>query len=465
MNPAAMRAPQLIALSLATFVLAATIAPACAQASPHARTAASEPDLSLAGRWVNGNGIIYEFQATGAESFQGQIVNSQTPECPIDINAAAEHPGYYVGSAPLYDFLAPGCSRVSEAAVTIEVAPTGTTANFVSSAASCGNCGEQSWTREGAQPAATLTPSAASLTLTPVSGVVSVKQPGAASFTPLSGSIVVANGTDVNAIAGKLEVTVLTPGAATGETAVLYEGEFLIDEEANPPYETHFVLSQPLTGCGANAADTRASDARSFADARASGKRVSKRHLWAQDSGGTFGTTGRYVSTTVEGTKWLTSDECGRSSVTVTQGTVAVHNLISNTTVSVHAGQRYATSGHATGAKHTAAGGPLSALDAYWQAIRRGNFATAYHYLTPSAAGASEAQFVASESQEGIESASFRGRVSSRSASTATVRVVSLITHDRQFGCRTWHGSYRMTDRGKRWRIARAALTVKPCRP
>jgi hypothetical protein len=33
---------------------------------------------------------------------------------------------------------------------------------------------------------------------------------------------------------------------------------------------------------------------------------------------------------------------------------------------------------------------------------------------------------------------------------------VSLITHDREFGCRTWSGSYQLAHRPVGWRIVRA---------
>jgi hypothetical protein len=82
--------------------------------------------------------------------------------------------------------------------------------------------------------------------------------------------------------------------------------------------------------------------------------------------------------------------------------------------------------------------------------------------LLPSAIGA-QAAFVASEKREHVESAEYQGRVTSNSGSNATIRVGSLITHDRQFGCRAWSGSYRMTHRAGGWRIAGADIHPKPC--
>jgi hypothetical protein len=43
----------------------------------------------------------------------------------------------------------------------------------------------------------------------------------------------------------------------------------------------------------------------------------------------------------VQGTRWLTADTCTTSLVRVTQGTVAVHDLVRQRTVTLHAGQTY----------------------------------------------------------------------------------------------------------------------------
>jgi ferric-dicitrate binding protein FerR (iron transport regulator) len=47
------------------------------------------------------------------------------------------------------------------------------------------------------------------------------------------------------------------------------------------------------------------------------------------------------VSTTVEGTRWLTIDECDRSEVEVAAGRVKVRDLIDNKTKILTAGKTY----------------------------------------------------------------------------------------------------------------------------
>lgn len=47
------------------------------------------------------------------------------------------------------------------------------------------------------------------------------------------------------------------------------------------------------------------------------------------------------MSTTVEGTRWLTLDECDRSEVEVAAGRVKVHDLVNDKTKVISAGQTY----------------------------------------------------------------------------------------------------------------------------
>ena len=107
--------------------------------------------------------------------------------------------------------------------------------------------------------------------------------------------------------------------------------------------------------------------------------------------------------------------------------------------------------------------GPLDAVDAYWGAIARHDFGAAYGHLAPAAIPQSESQFVADEQSAGVQSATFHGQTVNATRSTATVDVVSLVTDDRRFGCRTWSGSYAMRNAGSGWEIARADLSVQPC--
>jgi hypothetical protein len=105
----------------------------------------------------------------------------------------------------------------------------------------------------------------------------------------------------------------------------------------------------------------------------------------------------------------------------------------------------------------------LGALERYWEDIGEHNYTGAYIYLAPGASGLSESEFISSEQHAGIQDAAFHGRVLSSSDSGAKIEVVSLVTHDQQFGCRDWSGSYEMTDQSDMWLIEKAVITPRPC--
>jgi len=106
---------------------------------------------------------------------------------------------------------------------------------------------------------------------------------------------------------------------------------------------------------------------------------------------------------------------------------------------------------------------PLVAVERYWADIGAQDYAGAYGHLLAGSIGLTESQFISSEQGAGIEEVRFRGRFAGRSGSTATVDVRTLVTNDAQYGCRTWTGSYEMTDEDGTWLITRADLSPQPC--
>jgi hypothetical protein len=176
-------------------------------------------------------------------------------------------------------------------------------------------------------------------TVSVISGTVSVRLKGTSKFIPFSSTSTIPDGSEVEATNGHVLITVatLTPGKT--QTAEVWGGRFLIHQEHTGSGETRFILSLPLTGC------PRVTLPRGAAAALAAGAKHSagpkSRHLWVSEGGGSWGTNGRYVSTTVEGTHWLTLDECSRSEVQVVSGKVQVHDLIHNKTKVLTAGQSY----------------------------------------------------------------------------------------------------------------------------
>jgi len=113
----------------------------------------------------------------------------------------------------------------------------------------------------------------------------------------------------------------------------------------------------------------------------------------------------------------------------------------------------------------TTVSGPLNTLGRYWSDIREHAFGEAYEYLVPgAAAGLSKSQFIQSEEKTGIQNARFEGEVADEeNGISAEVRVTSLVTHDTEFGCRAWVGTYDLTRGHGKWLIARASITPHSC--
>lgn len=107
--------------------------------------------------------------------------------------------------------------------------------------------------------------------------------------------------------------------------------------------------------------------------------------------------------------------------------------------------------------------GALAAVNAYWRDIGAGSYAAAYDVLVPGAISLTQAQFVSTEQQAGIQSVQFSGQIDSGSGISATIDVSSLVTKSRQNGCQAWSGSYEMTNESGAWLIARANLVSQPC--
>jgi hypothetical protein len=184
--------------------------------------------------------------------------------------------------------------------------------------------------------AVTLPPPTLAVTgdVAPVSGRVLVRLPGTRTFVALSSLQQIPFGTAIEATHGRVRVTTAGPhgGAQTGE---FFEGEFVLTQKRDG------MVVATLAGGDFSvcpAARERSHLAR-VSSTHASGKHV-VRKLWTNDHG-SFSTTGNYVSTTVEGTEWLTEDLCEGTLVRVTRDKVAVTNLVNHRHVIVTAGHSY----------------------------------------------------------------------------------------------------------------------------
>ena len=168
-------------------------------------------------------------------------------------------------------------------------------------------------------------------------GKVLIRLRGSTAFVPLSGEGTVPNGSELESTEGNVLITAATVVPRRTESAEVHGGRLLIDQGTQHAAQTRLLLSLPLSGCPA----IGRSRGTSAGASRYRGKAPTARHLWVSEHGGSWGTNGRYVSTTVEGTDWLTIDECERSQVRVVSGRVRVRDLLHRRTRVIAAGQSY----------------------------------------------------------------------------------------------------------------------------
>jgi hypothetical protein len=174
-------------------------------------------------------------------------------------------------------------------------------------------------------------------TVSAISGRVRFRKKGSSRFVVLAGVVSIPDGSELDATHGRVAVTAATPAPGQTTSAEVYEGRFVIHQDRTAI--TRLTLSLPLSGCPRST--QQGNRARAPATVSRSRSRPRSRRLWASENGGSWGTNGRYVSTTVEGTRWLTVDTCGQSRVQVAVGRVRVRDLIHRRTRIVTAGHRY----------------------------------------------------------------------------------------------------------------------------
>lgn len=173
-----------------------------------------------------------------------------------------------------------------------------------------------------------------------VAGVVLIRRRGASRFTPLTGSALIPVGSTVDTRQGTVSITAADP-AGHVHSGDYYQGEFKI---LQPTGQTRGNLipgfgfaelnltGGSFAGCPGTGA---ARAARSL-----SSRHHTVRHLWG-NAHGHFRMRGRYVVSTVLGTRWLTADRCDGTQVHVVSGKVVVTDLVKQTTKVITAGQTY----------------------------------------------------------------------------------------------------------------------------
>ena len=171
----------------------------------------------------------------------------------------------------------------------------------------------------------------------PVSGTVLIKRRGTHRFVRLTVGQLIPDGSEIDATSGRLELIVATDTHGHTATGTLYGGRIIVHQTGGAHPRTIAALSLPLTGCTpvVPAANPYAKIARR----RPRGPRA--RHIWVTEHNANFNTRGQYVSTSVQGTTWLTEDTCTTSLVRVTHGVVLVRDLLHHRTIRVRTGHSY----------------------------------------------------------------------------------------------------------------------------
>jgi hypothetical protein len=172
-----------------------------------------------------------------------------------------------------------------------------------------------------------------SVMLTLVKGTVTYVAPGKALQT-LTGSVIVQNGTKVDATDGVVKVTVVRDRTGATDSADAWDGAFKVNQgiEKSGRGLTTFALHDALAGTKKKGA----SAARVQRVSRAS----KKRSLWVNGKGN-FKTRGKRASAIVRGTYWHTEETVHGTKVSVSRGLVAVRDLVRKKTVLVGAGHSY----------------------------------------------------------------------------------------------------------------------------
>jgi hypothetical protein len=169
-----------------------------------------------------------------------------------------------------------------------------------------------------------------SVMLTLVQGTVTYIAPGQGLKT-LTGSVVVQNGTKVDATKGVVKVTVVRDATGALDSADAWGGAFSANQGIDKGGRglTTFKLRDSLSP-GSNKGATAARIA----------KAVRKRSLWVNGKGN-FKTRGKRASAIVRGTYWLTEETSRGTKVAVTRGLVAVRDLVRKRTILVSGGNSY----------------------------------------------------------------------------------------------------------------------------
>ena len=159
-----------------------------------------------------------------------------------------------------------------------------------------------------------------------VSGTIRIKT-RRGKFRRLGANELIALGSTVDATKGKVRITSAAGPVGATQSALFFQGAFVITQTGGSKPVTQLALS-PKLSCPSKGKKAGTS----------AKKKV--RRLWG-DGKGRFRTKGKHGAATVRGTKWLTQDSCNSTLVRVKRGMVAVKDFAKKKTVVVKKGKTY----------------------------------------------------------------------------------------------------------------------------
>jgi len=162
--------------------------------------------------------------------------------------------------------------------------------------------------------------------VTPISGRVLVREPGAHGFVPLTAVTLLPVGSTINTTNGRVRLTAAAAAGPATYTGEFYDGQFGLTQARKGPTALTLTGGIPCTSGAARSAKA--------------GPRPRQRKLWG-DAHGSFTTIGTDAAASDLGTRWLTEDTCTGTLIQVAQGQIRVHDFIHHRTVVVHAPHSY----------------------------------------------------------------------------------------------------------------------------
>jgi hypothetical protein len=147
----------------------------------------------------------------------------------------------------------------------------------------------------------------------PVSGKVLIKPPGTHKLVRLTSIKRIPNGTIINAIHGRVQISIEEPNG-TIESGVFFDGEFKL-VLSKSGMATAKLVGGSFKGCPAPPKKHKPKKHKKHGQLATVAKVAKKkpktkvRSLWS-NAHGSFGTSGQYGASAVRGTEWLTVDRC-----------------------------------------------------------------------------------------------------------------------------------------------------------